>query len=462
MRLNRPLRRAQQRGSMLIDLVLYLALASFIYATQMQSTITAVNMSFGTATGQYAVQVQGAVNKYVSDNQTTLTSATPSVAGFVNAMKPTITELSNKGYVGTAGISTTTPLNIPMLVSLSTSNCPGTNCSVTGFAYLSSAYTDADGTPNMRVLGQARMTIGNDGGMSFPGAGSTLVGYNNSYSIANPAGNVAGILAIRVGTNSGFLTLLNQYYKKAGDQLTGTMDANNNDIQNVNNLTATNTTTATLSITNSAAAGAACTAAQQGQVAQNTSGTGLVVCFNTVWQRTGDAVANIADGGACTISGQIGTSATGVAYFCNGSFWSPAALYSTAGTACATPGQVAYSTATRELLMCRKMASGNSQYEGIKDLTPRNIQMARYAVSDGAIVTKPTCATGGNATYRDSMNQCTLDIGKTPPRQACYVDMQDNGNGTWTALVKVKDNTGAVFSASYLNTSAIVDIECAY
>ncbi len=448
---------------MLLDLLLYLALASLLLAGQMSSSINALKLSVGTAAGQYAVQLQSGVNLYILTNNVALGSATPSVLGFVDPLKPTVTELINKKYLP-VGISATSPLNLTFQVSLAATNCPGTNCTITGMVYTPTGYLDPDGVPDMRVIAKARDTIGIDGSVSFPGSGLTLQGYTNSYALPNPAGNVPGVLAIRVGSNSGLLSLLTQFYKLDGTTpLAGTMDVNNNNINNVNNLTVNGTAaTANLTITGdalfqgTAAAGAVCTASQVKSVRLNSNGTGLVVCYANVWQAVGNTIANIADGSACSTSGQLGTSATGVAYVCDGAAWTPVQLFATAGAACATAGQLAISVTTREELVCR-----SGKWLKFQNLMPKNVQMARYSVTDGAIVTKPTCDTGGVASYSFSMSQVAMDIGKTPPRQAAYLSTFDNG-ASWMILIRVKDNSGGDFSATYLGVSAIFNTECSY
>lgn len=458
---------------MLLDLLLYLAIASLMLAGQFARSINSVKRSVGTAQGQYAVQLQSGVNLYMLANITELMKAAPSVGGFVNPLKPTILELRNNKYLPNS-FGTVSPFGSTFAVELKASNCPAATppvtvpptppvpCVVAGYAWTTAPFNNDAGSVDMPVLAQARETIGQDGAMSFPGAGAAIRGFNEGYSDVNPAGNVAGILAIRVGTNSGFLSALNMFYRKSGDELAGTMEAKNNDIKDVKDLTAATVTTSgttkasNLVVTEMAAAGTNCSAAGAQNIRLNASGTGIVVCYNNVWQQVGNVVAGIADGGSCTTANQVGTDATGVTFVCNGSFWSPLAVFANAGDLCTMAGRVAITTTTREQLICR-----GGRYQSVNSLFPKIVQVARYSVTDGASVPKPTCGPGGTNAWSWSMTQCVLDVGKTPPRQACYVAATE-GATTYTVAVRVKDDTGGDFSASYLNVSAIFNTECSY
>lgn len=458
---------------MLLDLLLYLAIASLMLAGQFARSINSVKRSVGTAQGQYAVQLQSGVNLYMLANITELMKAAPLVDGFVNPMKPTILELRNKKYLPSS-FGTVSPFGSTFAVELKASNCPAVPptptvpatppvpCVVAGYAWTTAPFNNDAGGVDMPVLAQARETIGQDGAMSFPGAGAVIRGFNEGYADTNPAGNVAGILAIRVGTNSGFLSALNMFYRKSGDELAGTMEARNNDIKDVKALTAETVTSSgttkasNVVVTDMAIAGADCSTAGAKNIRLNESGTGVVVCYNNVWQQVGNVVPGITDGGSCATANQIGTNAIGVAFFCNGSFWSPMVTFANVGDLCATAGRVAMVATTREQLICR-----GGRYQSVNNLFPKIVQVARYSVTDGASVPKPTCGPGGTNAWSWSMTQCVLDVGKTPPRQACYVAATE-GATTYTVSVRVKDDTGGDFSANYLNVSAIFNTECSY
>jgi hypothetical protein len=132
---------------------------------------------------------------------------------------------------------------------LTSANCPGSNCTATGYAYSTTPYKDGAGAVRSDILVDAIRTVGADGGMSYTSSPTLLNGFGGAWGttaspVANPAGNVAGIAAIRIGTNSGIAGLLSQFYKTDGSrQLTGTMNANNNDITNAGNITAQGTLT---------------------------------------------------------------------------------------------------------------------------------------------------------------------------------------------------------------------------
>lgn len=201
--------------------------------------------------------------------------------------------------------------------------------------------------------------------------------------------------------------------------------------------------------------GSACTSS--GAIAQNSNTTGLVECgSNGVWNVVGNVVSGIASGTACSESGRLGTTPTGVAYICNGSYWAPMQNFGNPGAACPTEGEMAVSIPTSESLVCK-----NSKYVRLVSLINKNIMISRQVVTDGVVVPKPTCDVGGAPTYSYEMIQASLDIGVAPPRQLMYLSASDNG-ASWTIQIRVKDQNGGDFSAGYLNVQALFKPECMY
>jgi hypothetical protein len=445
----------------MMELALTLVLSAILLINQINDVNKAIDEALMVSTGQYLVAHQDGVNKYVLSNMAQL-SVGGAVTGVANALEPTVAELVAKGYLP-AGTSSVSPIGLQFRTVLATANCPGLSCSVSGFARSTTGYTDGTGAVRIDRLATVVNTIGIDGAMSLPESPGLLT-FQGGATTANPAGNVAGTVAIRVGSNSGIAALLSQFYRLDGTTpLAGTMNANSNDISNIKNLGVTGTATianitvsgdATLSST--ATPGAACTAAQAGVVRRNANLGGLVVCGSNVWQIVGNSVSGIADGGACTTSGQLGTSETGIGYVCNGSIWTLAQTNAAAGDVCAPNGRAATSTSTRELLICTKGA-----YVKFANLVAKNVEISRQLVSDGTTVTKPTCDTGGTAAYSFHLTQTVVDVGVVPPRQALYVTATDNGT-TWTVKIRLKDNNGGDFSATPYTISATMKLECSY
>lgn len=234
--------RKSQGGYLMIELALTLAIGTILAASQVAQINQAVDSAKSVATGQYMTAQQAGVNAYVMDQMPALSISNP-IPGFANPLTPTVAELVAKGYLQ-QGFSTTSPLGLSFNNKLTLSNCPGSTCTVTGYAYSTTAYKDGSGAVRSDILVDAISKVGADGGMSYTSSPALLNGFGGSWGtaaspVANPAGNVAGIAAIRIGTTSGTAGLLSQFYKLDGSrQLTGTMDANSNDIANAKNITA--------------------------------------------------------------------------------------------------------------------------------------------------------------------------------------------------------------------------------
>ena len=443
------------------ELALVLIISSILAASQFAKISQAVEDSLAVATGQYMIEEQTAVNLYVMTNIATL-AVSGTVPGFSNSMQPTVAELKAAGYL-LQGFQLKSPLGLSFKNVLTPTNCPGANCVVSGWAYSTTGYTDADGSQRTDLLGTAIAKIGIDGALSFSNTPATLNLYGGG-TVANPAGSVASTLAIRIGNGSGITALLSQYYKLDGtNALQGTMNANNNDISNVKNLTATGNTslknvvvTGDLNLSTTAVPGAACAAGDAGVVRKNANGTGLVVCSGTEWNLVGNAVTGISAGGACTTAGQVGTNATGVAYFCNGSFWALTQINANAGDTCAPAGKTAISLATTEQLVCK-----NGQYLKLANLIAKTVEMSRQLVTDGLSVPKPTCDYGGTASYSFNLTQTVVDVSVVPPRQAMYITATDLG-ATWAAVIRVRDNAAGDFSANAYGITAVMKLECTY
>lgn len=451
----------RQKGVALLELALALIISTMLLASQFSQIMAAVDQNNATATGEYLQKLQAGINKYVDANIASLKANTP-ITGFSTPLQPTVAQLITGGYLP-AGFSTVSPLGLSFNnVMTRTGSCPsGSDCVISGYSYATAAYTDAGGQLRSDVLGYAIQKMGSDGAMSFAATPGQLT-FQGGGTVTNPAGSTAGILAIRIGTGSGLLLLLNQYYKLDGtNPLAGTLNANNNDITNVKNITSTGQTqlaTVTISgdvtLTGTGTPGSAC--ATDKSVQRNSNGTGLVVCSGGVWQMIGNVIAGIGDGVGCSTSGQIGTTSTGTAYVCTGTVWTSLNNNAAPGGSCAPDGKTATSTTTKEQLVCK-----NGVYIKLVSLLNKSVEISRSLVADGTVAPKPSCEAGGTPAYSFHLTQTVVDVSVAPPRQAMYITATDNGS-SWTVKIKVKDNFGAEVSANVYSISAVMKLECSY
>ncbi|UTY55857.1 type II secretion system protein [Massilia sp. erpn] len=448
--------RARQRGYLLMELGLVLVISTILLAGTFSKIIDAVDQLNAESTGDYLKEFQGGLNRYIEDNVQALKNG-DAVTGFTVPLQPTLTQLKTTGNYLDASFGNTSALGLSFVVQLNKQgSCPGgTDCVITGTIYSTSGYKDLSGQARIDVLAKAFSGLGPDGAMSYADAPAQLR-FQGGQTLANPAGNIAGVLAIRVGNGSGLTGLLNPYYRLDGSKkLNGAMDANNNDIKNVGSLQATNVNVnAALGMLGAGAApGAACGA--DPIVRKTASGNAMVICSGGIWQLIGSVVTGIGEGVACSSPGQLGSNATGVSFVCNGAVWSSVNTSAALNGACAPDGRLA-TTVTKEQLVCK-----NGSYVKLMNLLNKSVEVSRQLVTDGTTVNKPACDAGGTAAYSFQLTQTVVDVSVTPPRQAMYVAATDVGP-SWTIKIKVKDNTGAEVSANTYSVSAVMKVECAY
>lgn len=462
-RARRHLRRKNERGVMLLELALVLAIGTILLAGQINQIITAVDEANAVATAQYLQKLQGGVNKYHQDNDVALKTAGTTITGFSNPLQPTIPELLAGEYLE-AGFPIRSPLGLSFQNTLVRSgNCPdGANCRVSGFSTSTTPFRDGEGNLRIDTLTSAVTYIGLDASMSLPESPALLTSIGGA-AVANPGGPVAGLLAIRIGHGSGLLPLLTQYYKLDGSRpLAGSMNANSNDIKGIRDLEVQRRLTAQDITVNGAInmtgegvePGATC--GSDPIVRKVKSGTALAICSSGTWQLVGNAVAGAVDGQPCSTAGRLGTNATGEGFICNGAYWTSANTTAAAGDNCTPAGRMATAVSNREQLVC-----SNGKFVRLANLLSRQVERSRLLVTDGAVVTKPICETGGTASYSFLLTQTVVDVSVTPPRQAMYIAASDNGL-TWSIKIKVKTHAGAEVTANNYSVSAVMKLECAY
>jgi hypothetical protein len=462
-RFRRQTRPKNEGGYLLLELALVLAIATIMLSGQINQIITAVDEGNALSTAKYLQRLQGGINEYEQANEVAVKTAGATITGFANPLQPTIPELVTGGYIE-AGFPVRSPLGITFQNTLARTgtSCPeGPDCRVSGFATATAPYKDGEGQLRIDILTSAVTYIGLDAGMSLPESPALLTSVGGA-TVANPAGAVAGILAIRIGHGSGLLPLLTQYYKLDGSRpLVGAMNANGHDINGVRDLEASRlvkslnvAVTGDVQFQAGAVPGTTCTL--DGSTRKNANGTGLVICSGGSWQLVGNVVAGIGDGQPCTEAGQLGSNTTGAGFVCNGSYWSTVNSTATAGDTCAPAGRMATAISNREQLVC-----SNGRFVRLANMLSRQVEVSRLLVTDGTTVNKPACESGGTASYSFQLTQTVVNVAVTPPRQAMYIAAADNGL-SWVIKIKVKDNTGAEFTANDYSISAVMKLECAY
>lgn len=163
-------------------------------------------------------------------------------------------------------------------------------------------------------------------------------------------------------------------------------------------------------LTTDAAAGTAC--ANDGDIVRDAAATGtILICTGGLWRPPGLPTA--VEGAVCTNAGQLGQDIANVAYICR-------------GTPVAT-------------------------WVRVNDRVTRSVLMARYLVSDGSTIDKPTCPTGATPAVIVMPSETGADYAGAPPRNRFTAVAIDSG-AQWVAFMRLSDGTGAAYANSFGGT----------
>lgn len=228
--------------SLIIDATLAMAIGAIaIVQADMQAVRTA-QVNTAVQTGQYMTGLQQAVNKYIavngdvlSGNGGSLTNPQGNAITIANPDAPTLAELQANGFLPT-GYTTTNPSQLAFAVNITPTNCPGTGCSLP--ATVTSSQYLVNGQVRNDLLSYAVTAAGLDGGQSLAGSPGQYTSYGRTWTMPNTT-NAPGQLMMRAGMlTTGYVDTLPFYKLDGSRKLTGAMNANGQNIQNVATLTA--------------------------------------------------------------------------------------------------------------------------------------------------------------------------------------------------------------------------------
>lgn len=163
-------------------------------------------------------------------------------------------------------------------------------------------------------------------------------------------------------------------------------------------------------LTQTATPGTSCAGALEGDVVLDvdTAG-GTAVCRAGTWRRGGLQAA--AAGAACAQSGALGQDTTGIAYICRANTWS-----------------------------------------SLTDRVSRSVAMARFLVTEGAVITHPVCASGALPSVILTPVDTASDHTGAPARNR-YAAFAEGGVGSWTARIRLYDSAGTGYTTSFGGTA---------
>lgn len=214
---SRSLPRRLQQGNALIYTMCALVIAGLMAAVEVNRRIIDHKVELGRAEATVLEVLRNAVNNAISENTPALQrglpllrdgSTAPGVVPQGGVWAPTIPQLVAMGYLPPGWNTTTSAINDGAYRIEFQRQCvtadPAT-CDIVGLLILQAPITDGI------IAGPILQRLGVDGGMSLaanpsaspPTDPAILVGYDNSWTVPNPVPNTpAGIIAVRIGTQS--------------------------------------------------------------------------------------------------------------------------------------------------------------------------------------------------------------------------------------------------------------------
>ena len=288
--------------SLLVDATLGLTLMTVGIVNASMTDVRTSENAMATMTGQYMSGLQAGVNKYIATNgdvisgRATGSIVTPNGVAMtvVNPAQPTMTELMNGGFLP-VGYTLQNPSKLTFSVAINPTNCPGVGCQLPA-TIQSSQYKDNQGNIRNDLLATAVAASGLDGGQSLVSDPTHFTSSGKTWSMANTNG-VPGQLIMRAGSlTTGYVDTL-PFYKIDGSRaLTGTMNANGNNISNAGQIA-----TATLKASGNVTSGSLNTGAVTASTVALPAGNSLTIA-GTQWYGDGtNAAVRVQSGGALYI-----------------------------------------------------------------------------------------------------------------------------------------------------------------
>lgn len=235
--------------SLMLDITLAAALTASSLVQMDMQTLRAAERTIAITTGQYLNGLQGGVNKYIATNGDVLagrsagpiTNPSGGTITIANPLAPTVAELQQNGFLP-LGFTTNNPGKLTLAVSIQPSNCPGVGCTLPA-TITTSQYRDLQGNVRNDLAAYVMNAAGLDGGQALPGNPSNFTGVSGSWTLPN-AGGGSGAIAMRAGSlTTGYVDTLPFYKLDGSRKLTGTMQANGQNITGAGNISSSSLNT---------------------------------------------------------------------------------------------------------------------------------------------------------------------------------------------------------------------------
>ncbi|SAK90251.1 hypothetical protein AWB75_06291 [Caballeronia catudaia] len=430
----------------ILEMLIVLVGAALLTAQGITEDIAAKRQNLLQIEGQNMASINAALGSYITNNYATLVPAgysqtTASLVAPGNV--PTLAQLSaqsNSKIAFKSGPFWGGAYQISL--SIVPDNCSTAlgNCHIASQIYPSQPLLKK-GTTDIAGAGTLIATGGSQFGFSSNRTPTVITGNQGQWTLPNPAGNKAGIvLAI-----NGFGADGNSpYYRRDGAlPLTGTMNANDQDIQNIGNMSGK-----TLKL-------------QAGNSLQMANGTIYYGDDTNAAIRTKGTlyIQNYAGSGPAPISvGNVSSSGTVSAVTVSGTTVNATvANINSVAPNCSWNG---VTIRNNQLFVCNKW--GN--WIGASTLVSNQSADAQYSGwYNGWGVYPPTCGPGGSAWYRITPQSITTDYAnRNPPLSGARYTMGWNGSQWILQIYNVLADGANTLVPDQLGLQAQIDVGCTY
>ncbi|MDR5776878.1 MULTISPECIES: hypothetical protein [unclassified Caballeronia] len=430
----------------ILEMLIVLVGAALLTVQGIKEDIAAKRQNMLQIEGQNIASINSALGSYITNNFATLIPASFSQSTSTSIAAPTLAQLSvqanNKVSFKSSSFWGGTYQIAMSVVPASCSTAAG-NCHIATQIYPSTPLMKS-GTPDIAGAGIITAAGGSQFGYSTNRAPGTITGNQGQWTLPNPAGNRAGmVLAINGFGSDGN----SSYYRRDGAlPLTGTMNANNQDMQNVGNVTLGGGKVLKLQAGNSVQIdNGAMYYGDSVNAAVRTKGALYVQNY----QGTGSAPINVGDvNSSGTLNGNALTVNTATANVAN------------INAGAANCGWNGVTIRNNLMYVCNKW--GN--WVGVSSLVSNQSADAQYTgYYNGWGINPPACGAGGSAWYRIIPQSVTTDYSNhNPPIAGARFGMGWNGSQWVLQIYDVLADGANTLVADQLGLQAQVDVGCNY
>jgi len=427
----------------ILEMLIVLVGAALLTVQGIKEDIAAKRQNLLQIEGQNIASINSALGSYITNNYASLIPAGYSQTTSTPIAAPTLAQLSaqsNNKVAFKNGPFWGGTYQIALAVVPDNCSTAAGNCHIASQIYPSLPLISmTDKTADIAGAGVLAAAGGAQFGYSTNRAPATVTGIHGGWTLPNPVGSKAGmVLAI-----NGFGADGNSpYYRRDGAlPLTGTMNANNQDMQNVGNVTLGANKVLRLQAGNSLQIdNGAMYYGDSVNAAVRTKGNLYVQNY----QGTGPAGLNVGDvSSSGTVSGNtVNGNVANINYSASNCGWNGVTIRNNL------------------MYVCNKW--GN--WVGVSSLVTNHSSDAHYSgYYNGWGVNPPACGAGGTAWYRITPQTLTTDYANhNPPLAGARFMMGWNGSQWVLQIDNVLADGANSLIADQLGLQAEIDVGCSY